>query len=350
MLQPEIKTGSSKTTINDLFGRHMHDLRISVIDRCNFRCTYCMPQEEFAHYKFLDPENWLSFEEIERLTKLFVKAGVTKVRLTGGEPLIRPKLSDLVARLSQIDGIEDLALTTNGSLLHKHANELKKAGVKRLTVSLDTLDPKIFKEMDGKKANLEEVLEGIKVARNAGFEAIKINVVVKKGVNDHKLMELVRYFKGTGDVLRFIEFMDVGNCNHWSTEFVLPSAQIIKMINEYFPIEPIQANYQGEVASRYRFSDGSGEIGFISSVTQPFCGSCSRLRLSTDGKIYTCLFATEGTDIRTPLQSGATDEELFGLIEKVWSKRDDRYSENRILIKSHPERERKKIEMFQIGG
>ncbi len=343
-------SSTTEQTLRDRFSRPIHDLRISVIDRCNFRCTYCMPQEESGHYKFLDPGNWLSFEEIERLVRLFVACGVSKVRLTGGEPLVRPNLAQLVSRLCPIKGIDDLALTTNGSLLSRHADELKKAGLKRLTVSLDTLDPLVFKEMGGKKADLAEVMEGLAAAEKAGFEKIKINVVVKKGVKDHTLMNLVRHFKGSGHILRFIEFMDVGNCNHWSTEYVLPSAQIMKMINEYYPLEPVKANYEGEVANRYRYVDGGGEIGFISSVTQPFCGNCSRLRLSTDGKIYTCLFATEGTDLRGPMRAGANDQDLRGIIENTWKRRDDRYSENRILIKSHPENERKKIEMFQIGG
>ncbi len=336
--------------LRDKFQRPLHDLRISVIDRCNFRCTYCMPHEEFKDYKFLDPKHWLNFSEIKRLAGIFVHCGVTKIRLTGGEPLIRPDLPELVKELATIPGIEDLALTTNGALLSRYAADLKKAGLKRLTVSLDTLDPVIFRELGGKKADLAEVLEGIEAAEKAGFKKIKLNCVVKKGSNDHTIMALVRKYKGTGHILRFIEFMDVGNCNHWSTEFVLPSAQIIKMISEYYPLEPIEPNYLGEVSSRYRFVDGSGEIGFISSVTQPFCGNCSRLRLSTDGKIYTCLFATDGVDLVTPLRAGADDATLLNIIEKTWQQKEDRYSENRILIKSHPETERKKIEMFQIGG
>ncbi len=335
-------------SIRDTFNRPLHDLRISVIDRCNFRCNYCMPEEEFKHYKFLDPADWLSFEEIERLVKIFAQYGVSKIRLTGGEPLIRPNLSQLIGRLSLIKGIGDLALTTNGSLLARYAHELKKGGLKRLTVSLDSLDPKIFKEMGGKKADLTEVLEGIEEARRVGFEAIKINVVVQKGVNDHTLIDLVRRFKGTGHILRFIEFMDVGNHNHWSTEHVLPSQEIVKMIQQYFPIEPVLANYAGEVASRYRYLDGSGEIGFISSVTEPFCGACNRARLSTDGKLYTCLFAWKGIDLRTPLRAGAADEEIERLIASTWQNREDRYSElrSKMIQAPHPP----KVEMFQIGG
>lgn len=335
--------------LHDTFKRPLHDLRISVIDRCNFRCTYCMPEEHYPqHYTFLKTEEWLSFGEIIRLTKLFVQLGVTKVRLTGGEPLLRPDLDKLIAQLNQIPNI-DLALTTNGSFLARQAKDLKSAGLSRLSVSLDTLDEKTFEKMNGSKGKVAQVLEGIKKAEEAGFKSLKINVVIQRGVNDHTILDLVKYFKGSGHVIRFIEYMDVGNCNHWESKEVVPSAEIAATINKEFTIEPLEANYFGEVASRYRYKDQTGEIGFISSVTKPFCGSCTRARLSTDGKIYTCLFANGGFDLRAPLREGATDEELLKFIQTVWQKRADKYSENRYLfheLKNKP----KKIEMYQIGG
>ena len=339
------------SSLRDKLNRPIHDLRISVIDRCNFRCTYCMPEKEYSeHYQFLKKKEWLSFEEIFRLTQLFVSVGVTKVRLTGGEPLLRPGLSDLIRRLNQIPRIEDLALTTNGSLLIQQAQALKEAGLKRLTVSLDTLDEEIFYAMSGNLGSVEDVLEGIKGAERAGFKEIKINVVIQKGINEHTILDLVKYFKGTDHIIRFIEYMDVGNCNHWKSEFVVPSAEIVRRINEVFPLKLVKANYPGEVASRYQYQDGQGEIGFISSVTQPFCGSCSRLRLSTDGKIYTCLFAGQGTDLRTRLKEGASDEELLSIINSVWKKREDRYSETRFNLSTSKSNPIRKVEMFQIGG
>ncbi len=344
--QPSTKS----TTLHDALHRPLRDLRISVIDRCNFRCRYCMPEEEYKdHYKFLEKKNWLTFEEIFRLTKLFVKLGVTKVRLTGGEPLLRDGLPALIRKLTGLSGIEDLALTTNGSLLAQKARRLKEAGLRRLTVSLDTLDQNVFRAMSGNRGSVDRVLESIREAQGLGFQAIKINVVVQKGVNDHRVLDLVRYFRGTGCVLRFIEYMDVGNCNHWRSESVVPSKELIQKIQEHFPLKPLEANYEGEVASRYQFVDGSGEIGFISSVTQPFCGTCHRARLSTDGKIYTCLFASQGTDLRNPLREGASDKELLNLITGVWQKRTDRYSELRSqFLASHQTTH--KVEMFQIGG
>ncbi len=333
----------------DSFKRPLQDLRISVIDRCNFRCTYCMPEEHYPkHYTFLKQNEWLAFDEIIRLTKIFVELGVTKVRLTGGEPLLRPGLDQLVKDLNQVSEI-DLALTTNGSLLAQQAKALKVAGLSRLTISLDTLDEKTFQQMNGAKGKVAQILEGIKAAETCGFQSIKINVVVQRGVNDHTVLDIVRYFKGSGHVIRFIEYMDVGNCNHWESKEVVPSAEILAAISKHFPLEPVEANYYGEVASRYRYKDGTGEIGFISSVTQPFCGTCTRARLSTDGKLYTCLFANEGFDLRAPLRAGATDEKILNLIKNVWTKRADKYSENRYLfqeLKNKP----KKIEMYQIGG
>ena len=276
--------------------------------------------------------------------------GVLKVRLTGGEPLLRPGLPELIARLSKISQIEDLALTTNGSLLRQQAQTLKSAGLKRLTVSLDTLDEEIFYAMSGNLGSVAEVLDGIKEAQRVGFKKIKINVVIQKGINDHTVLDLVKYFKGTGHIIRFIEYMDVGNCNHWKSTFVVPSSEIVRRIHVVFPLKPVEANYPGEVASRYEYLDGSSEIGFISSVTQPFCGTCSRARLSTDGKIYTCLFAGQGTDLRSPLRNGASDKKLLEIITDVWEKRADRYSEERLRLSTSQKTPARKVEMFQIGG
>jgi GTP 3',8-cyclase len=338
------------TTLFDQFQRPLQDVRISVIDRCNFRCTYCMPEEEYSHtYTFLKERDWLRFDEIERLTGILVRLGAAKIRITGGEPLLRPNLSALIRQLTPIEGIEDLALTTNGSLLSRYAKELKAAGLHRLTVSLDTLDEMTFQQMSGGKGSAAQVLAGIKEAERAGFTSIKINTVVKKGVNDHTLMDLIKYFKGSGHTVRFIEYMDVGNCNHWQNEHVLPNAEVLRLINHHSPLKPLDAKYFGEVAERYQFEDGSGEVGFISSITQPFCGSCTRARISTDGKLYTCLFAAQGTDLRAPLRAGASDEEILKIIKNVWSNRADKYSENRALFQSLKEKP-PKIEMFQIGG
>jgi cyclic pyranopterin phosphate synthase len=335
--------------ILDQLSRPLRDLRISVIDRCNFRCTYCMPAEKYHHaYKFLEKEEWLTFDEIARLTRLFVSLGVKKVRLTGGEPLLRPDLHKLVKELSSIHSIEDLALTTNGSLLGKEAEHLFQAGLKRLTVSLDTLDEKISRQMNGERGSVAQILDGIREAECAGFRSIKINTVVQKGVNDHTVLELVRYFRGTPHVIRFIEYMDVGNQNHWDHKQVVSSGELVSAIDREFPLKPIGANYDSEVASRYGFADGKGEIGFISSVSEPFCGSCSRLRLSADGKMYTCLFASAGTDLRQSLRDGASDEELLEVIGQTWNARRDRYSEERAAAPSQGRVQ--KVEMFHIGG
>lgn len=338
------------STVRDSFNRPMHDLRISVIDRCNFRCTYCMPEQNYPrHYTFLRKRDWLSFDEIARLTRLFVQSGVTKVRITGGEPLLRPRVEDLVAQLTTVSGIEDLALTTNGSKLAEKAGQLKKTGLSRLTVSLDTLDERIFREMNGYRSRVQAVLDGIRAAEEAGFQKIKINAVIQKGVNDQTVMPLVEHFRGTGHIVRFIEYMDVGNCNHWESRKVVPNLKILKRIHSRYPLEPVERSYFGEVAERYRFVDGHGEIGFISSVSQPFCGTCTRLRLSTDGKVYTCLFAAEGTDVRAPLRSGADDAALLQIINNLWQKRADKYSENRTLFQSLKLKP-SKVEMYQIGG
>ncbi len=336
--------------VSDSFRRPLRDLRISVIDRCNFRCTYCMPdKEDTRHYSFLKSQEWLTFGEIIRLTKLFVDCGVTKIRLTGGEPLLRPNLAELVGKLRAISGIKDLALTTNGSLLSQYARDLKDAGLDRITVSLDTLDARLFHQMNGNKGDLKKVLEGIKICEDLDFDSIKINVVLQKGVNDRNVLDLVGHFKGRKPVLRFIEYMDVGNCNHWDLRYVVPTQTIVDQINARFPLRALAAKEFGEVATRYEFSDGSGEIGFISSVTKPFCGTCTRGRISAEGKLYTCLFASAGVDLRAPLRAGAADAELAALIENVWQKRVDRYSELRTKIRSNPDPVHK-VEMFQIGG
>ncbi|HEV7714698.1 MAG TPA: GTP 3',8-cyclase MoaA, partial [Steroidobacteraceae bacterium] len=289
----------------DTLGRPMHDLRISVMDRCNFRCPYCMPRETFHEkYQFMRTAERLSFDEIVRLVRLFVPMGVRKLRLTGGEPLLRAGLSDLIGDLNSIPGIEDVALTTNGVLLAQHASELKAAGLKRITVSLDSLDPQVFARMSGGLGSVEDVLNGIEHARRAGLDPIKVNAVLERGVNDHTALDLVARFRGTGVIVRFIEYMDVGNRNDWRPELVMPSKELAARVNERWPIEPLDPNYRGEVAERYGFKDGKGEVGFISSVTQPFCGDCSRARLSSDGVLYTCLFATRGTSLRDVLRGG----------------------------------------------
>ena len=339
-------------SVTDKFGRRVRDLRISVTDRCNFRCPYCMPAEVYGEkYEFLPRPHILSIEEIERLTRLFVRIGVSKVRITGGEPLVRANLPDLVSKLCVIDGINDVALTTNGYLLENNAQLLKDAGLNRLTVSLDSIDPDVFKEMSGRPQGPTNTLAGIKTAASLGFKQIKINVVVQRGVNEHTLVDTARYFKGTGAIVRFIEFMDVGTKNGWELSQVVPSDEVIQAINTEFPLEPIEPNYKGEVASRYRYVDGSGEIGVISSVSKPFCGDCTRARLSTDGKLITCLFASGGTDLKTPMRSGATDAELAAIINKVWTGRNDRYSELRSNdTEFENDSDDSKVEMYYIGG
>ena len=340
----------TRSSPRDTLGRPLRDLRISVMDRCNFRCPYCMPKETFHDkYRFLASRERLSFEEIVRLTRLFAQLGVRKLRLTGGEPLLRSNLADLIGDLTAIPGIEDIALTTNGVLLAKYAAELKAAGLKRITVSLDSLDPTVFAKMSGGYDGVHDVLNGIDHARRAGLEPIKVNAVIQRGVNDHTALDLVEHFRGTGVIVRFIEYMDVGNRNAWSQDMVMPSKELAARIAERWPLEPLRRDYRGEVAERYRFTDGSGEIGFISSVTQPFCGDCSRARLSSDGVVYTCLFATHGTNLRESLRNGATDEQLLDIIRNTWLKRADRYSELRATLRKEHGDERK-VEMFYIGG
>ncbi len=318
------------------------------MDRCNFRCPYCMPRETFHDkYRFLGSHERLSFDEIVRLARLFVRLGVHKLRLTGGEPLLRPNLTDLIGDLTAIAGIEDIALTTNGALLGKHAFELRAAGLQRITVSLDSLDPEVFTRLSGGFGGLEDVLSGIEHARRAGLDPIKVNTVIQRGVNDHTALDLVERFRGTGVIVRFIEYMDVGNRNHWQPGMVLPSKELVARINARWPLTPLGRAYHGEVADRYRFTDGRGEVGFISSVTQPFCGGCTRARLSSDGVLYTCLFATHGTPLRDKLRSGASDDELLDVLRRVWVERSDSYSERR---QTHLAVSERKVEMFYIGG
>ncbi len=333
----------------DALRRPIHDLRISVMDRCNFRCPYCMPRETFHEsYRFHKSNERLDFAELLRLARVFVRAGVKKLRITGGEPLLRPNLSDLIGDLTSLPGIEDIALTTNGMLLAKYATELKAAGLTRITVSLDTLDPGVFAQMSGGFGGVAEVLDGIEHARRAGLAPIKINTVVQRGVNDHTLLDLIEHFRGTGVIVRFIEYMDVGTRNHWNPALVVPSRELAARVHARWPIVPRERDYRGEVAERHLFEDGAGEIGFISSVSQPFCGDCSRARISSDGSFYTCLFATQGMDLRGPLRAGATDDEIFELIRGVWSGRRDRYSELRASMRDAAGLH--KVEMNYIGG
>ena len=333
----------------DLLGRPLHDLRISVMDRCNFRCPYCMPKSQFHdHYRFLRSDERLSFPEIVRLARLFVQLGVVKLRLTGGEPLLRANLAELVGDLTTLAGVEDVALTTNGVLLARHAEELAANGLKRVTVSLDSLDPEIFQRMSGGLGGVPSVLEGIDAAIAAGLTPVKVNAVVQAGVNDHTVLDLVERFRGTGVIVRFIEYMDVGNRNLWAANSVVRSAELRDRIHERWTLSAVGQNYAGEVAERYRFDDGAGEVGFISSVSQPFCGACSRARLSSDGTLYTCLFASKGLDLRAAMRGGADDEALRTLITERWRTRDDRYSELRDQLRGkEPEH---KVEMYHIGG
>jgi cyclic pyranopterin phosphate synthase len=334
--------------LQDTRARPLRDLRISVTDRCNFRCPYCMPADTYGPaYTFLKRADILTFEEIARLTRIFLSLGASKLRLTGGEPLMRENLPELVRQLSSLGGAADLALTTNGQLLAPMAPLLRDAGLHRLTVSLDSLDEEIFRRLNGGRFGPARVLEGIAAAERAGFSPLKINAVVVRGVNDHTLLDLARRFRGTGHILRFIEYMDVGNLNGWKLEQVVPAFEILERIGEVFPLTALAATVPGEVARRYRYDDGAGEIGVIASVTQPFCGACSRARLSTGGQLFTCLFATEGVDLKTPMRAGATDDELLELITRRWGSRDDRYSERRTAESKAPPG---KIEMYQIGG
>jgi cyclic pyranopterin phosphate synthase len=336
------------TELNDQYNRSMRDLRISVTDRCNFRCTYCMPKQVFnSKYQFLVRDDLLSFEEITRLAKVFVNNGVRKLRLTGGEPLLRKNLDVLITELSAIPDVEDIALTTNASLLTlDKAKQLKSAGLHRITVSLDAINQDTFMKMNDMKVSVQKVLDGIDNARSAGFESVKVNMVVQKGVNEEDILPMAEYFKGTDNILRFIEFMDVGNTNGWNMQQVVSGQEIVDRIQQKFPMQPTDPNYKGEVAKRWRYEDGSGEIGVITSVTQAFCGDCNRLRLSAEGSIYTCLFASQGVDLRRLLREGASDEFINEVITNTWKDRTDRYSE----LRGKDNHVVHKVEMSYIGG
>ncbi len=334
--------------LSDKFSRPFKDLRISVTDRCNFRCSYCMPAEMYGdRYKFIPKPEILTFEEITRLTRIFVGLGASKVRLTGGEPLVRSDIEILVSKLAKIPGILDLTMTTNGYLLSGKAQALKDAGLKRVTVSLDSLDDSVFREMNGRDLGVGRVLKGIEMAESVGLKDIKINTVVKRGVNDHTVVELAHYFKKSGHTVRFIEYMDVGTLNGWRMDEVVSADEIVSTIDAVMPLELVDSNYRGEVATRYRYRDGTGEIGVISSVTNPFCGDCTRLRLSPEGKLVTCLFGTVGTDLRSLLRNGSSDLDIEMLTTNRWLNRDDQYSEKRRLM-TEPIKE--KVEMYHIGG
>jgi cyclic pyranopterin phosphate synthase len=330
----------------DTLGRPLRDLRISVTDRCNFRCVYCMPKEVFGRdYAFLPREELLSFEEIDRLARIFVGHGVEKIRLTGGEPLVRRDLEVLVAKLAGIDGL-DLTLTTNGSLLAHKAQALADAGLGRITVSLDSLDDDVFRAMNDVDFPVERVLAGIEAAAAAGLGPVKVNMVVRRDLNEDSVLPMARYFRESGHVLRFVEYMDVGHTNGWRLDDVVPAAELVAAIDAELPLEPVEPAYRGEVARRWRYRDGGGEIGLIASVTQPFCGDCTRARVSADGKLYTCLFALRGHDLRGVLRSGASDRELSRVIRDIWRVREDRYSELRTAATA----DLHKVEMSYIGG
>jgi cyclic pyranopterin phosphate synthase len=338
--------------LSDRRGRPLRDLRISVTDKCNFRCSYCMPKEVFdRNYQFLPHKSLLTFEEITRLAGLFAAHGVHKIRLTGGEPLLRKGLEDLVAMLAALRGVDgqplDITLTTNGSLLARKVHALKAAGLSRVTVSLDALDDRVFRRMNDMDFPVADVLEGIAAAREAGLAPIKVNMVVQRGVNDHQILPMAEHFRGSGIVLRFIEYMDVGATNGWRMDEVLPSAELLRRLQAVWPLEPLEPSAPGETAERWRYADGAGEIGLISSVTQAFCGDCNRARLSTEGKLFMCLFASRGHDLRALLRGGRSDAEISTVIDELWSQREDRYSELRGAQQAPAER---RVEMHYIGG
>jgi cyclic pyranopterin phosphate synthase len=336
--------------VRDALGRPLHDLRISVLDRCNFRCPYCMPASEYhADYRFLNKAQRLTHDEMLAIAAAAVRLGVSKLRLTGGEPLLDKELPALIGRLAALPGVEDLALTTNALLLAPLAQRLADSGLHRITASLDSLDPTVFRHMSGGRGDLAKVLAGIEAAERAGFKSIKINTVVQRGINEHTVLDLLEHFRGTGHIVRLIEFMDVGNRNGWRMDQVVPSRELLTTIEARWPLRPVGRNYPGEVARRYEYLDGQGEIGFISSVTEPFCGGCSRARLSADGVLYTCLFATHGTDLRQPLRDGATADDLDDILRRVWLQRADRYSELRRPEQAEAHR-LSKVEMYRIGG
>lgn len=341
----------AKTQTTDTLDRPIRDLRVSVTDRCNFRCIYCMPREIFGPgYKFVPRNDLLKLEEISRITRLFAGHGVRKVRITGGEPMIRRNLEHLIEMLRDIDGVTDISMTTNASMLTlKRAESLRAAGLNRINISLDAIDEKTFQRVNDVDFPVAKVLEGIDNAHAAGFDAVKVNAVIRRGYNEHSILPLAQHFHGTGTVLRFIEFMDVGTTNKWNLEEVIPAAELVEIIGKELPIESLEPNYSGEVAKRWRYSDGGGEVGFITSVTQSFCGDCSRARLSAVGKVYTCLFAATGQDLRGMLRAGASDEEISRLIGRIWSQREDRYSELRGQIPVTAET-LPRVEMSHIGG
>ena len=334
--------------MNDKFGRKLEDLRISVTDRCNFRCRYCMPEELYGEaFEFLKKDQILSFEEIIRLSEIFVSLGVKKIRLTGGEPLVRKNIVKLVSSIAKINNDLDIAMTTNGYLLGKYASDLHKAGLKRLTVSLDSLDNKVFQAMSGKKFNVIEVINGIKVAKSEGFKNIKINTVVRKGVNEKSIMDLVEYCRSENHILRFIEYMDVGTLNSWDKENVVNSKEILKKISMKYMLTSLEKNYPSETSNRFGFEDGKGEIGFISSITNPFCDNCTRARITSDGKLVTCLFSNTGMNLKSLLRSRKSNKFITDEIVKTWKLRDDKYSLERSNLKV---KVKNKIEMFQTGG
>ena len=335
-----------ESPLTDTRGRPLRDLRVSVTDRCNFRCSYCMPREVFgADFEFLKRAQILTFEEIDRVVEVMTGLGVRKVRLTGGEPLLRSDLHRLVEMLTRHEGLE-IALTTNGALLAEQAERLARAGLGRVTVSLDSLEEEVFQQMNDADFPVARVLEGIEAAKRAGLTPVKINVVVVRGVNDHAIVDMARHFRGSGHVVRFIEYMDVGNTNGWRLDQVVSGAEILERLQRRMPLEPVEPGYRGEVARRWRHVDGGGEVGVITSVSQPFCGDCTRSRLSADGSLHTCLFASRGLDLRVPLRDGSSDEDLRALLTGLWSARRDRYSE----IRSDATHNLRRIEMSYIGG
>ena len=348
--KPATSAAAKPTPIVDALRRPLHDLRISLLDQCNFRCPYCMPEAQYhADYEFLRRQQRLTYEEILRVASTAVGLGVSKIRLTGGEPLLDKNLPALIEGVARLPGLDDLGLTTNGMLLAPVAASLAAAGLHRVTVSLDSLDETVFARMSGGRGNLSRVLAGIDAAAQAGLTPLKVNVVVQRGVNDHTVIDLLEHFRGSGHIVRLIEFMDVGNRNGWKMEQVVPSRDLLEQVQRRWPLRRIDENYPGEVARRYEYIDGQGEIGFISSVTEPFCGDCSRARLSADGVLYTCLFATHGTDLRESLRNKADEEELTDILSRIWLQRADRYSELRspALAEAHMQR---KVEMYRIGG
>ncbi len=347
---PDGLPAAKATTVADALGRPLHDLRISLLDQCNLRCPYCMPEDEFhSDYEFLRKQQRLTYDEIIQVVRVATGLGVGKIRLTGGEPLLDKNIAELIGRLTDLPLVKDLAMTTNGMLLAAVAHKLAKAGLHRVTISLDSLDDGVFSHMSGGRGDVSKVLAGVRAAEDAGLDPIKINVVVQRGVNDHTIIDLLEHFRGTGHIVRLIEFMDVGNRNGWRMDQVMPSRKLLELVQQRWPLRAISKNYTGEVARRYEYVDGEGEIGFISSVTEPFCGDCSRARLSADGMLYTCLFATHGTDLREPLRNGADDNELRDILSQIWLQRADRYSELRQpdLAEAHVLR---KVEMYRIGG